>query len=206
MEKPRTEKLIELLKQYPDGLTMEQLVEMLKVKTPKDIGNTVQLLKQRQMQIKKINNKYMLIDNPVKKALCSTSYDVIASALSKNPDGLTCIEIAKVLKVSKEAATNRIYHARQKGYLIEFKNGRYYYQGMKSLVKIVEQPMSSENNRAIDLIPKEFHEPFINLSEADRIDFIDMLRKSIYYRKSALSILESNAEVKKIVSSIEKRF
>ena len=88
---------------------------------------------------------------------------------------------------------------RKRGHNVTNKDDRYYLLSDKPTED--QKPTNKTNNKA--LIPKGFRSTFKALSESDKADCIDMLRKSLYYYKSALSLLESNKEVLAYVSSIE---
>lgn len=197
MEKPRTEKLLDLFKKNPDGLNMDQLVKLLKVKTKKDVGNTIQLLKHNGYNIVNKDGNYIL-DSKNKLPKKRTALDKIIDLFLKYPDGITPIELAKVSDINKNALSNRIYYIKKRGHNVVYKNGKYYL--LPSTTK--ETPATSETKA---LIPNQFRDSFKSLSDNDKADCIDMLRKSLYYYKSALSLLESNKEVFEYVSLIEGR-
>lgn len=205
MHKHRTDILLELFKINPNGLNMDQLIEMLKVKNKKDVGNTIQLLKRNGKNICREGDIYKLIDNaPVQKNSLSPIYNAIIKALSENPNGLTNLELTKICGTDKKTIINRIWYLRNKfKYNIPIKDGKYYYQ--KGSLNSPQNPVNNtkDTNHSNSLIPKQYHDIFIKLSDNDKRDCIDMLRKSLYYQKSALSLLESNKEVLSFVTSIE---
>lgn len=210
MEKPRTDKLLDLLKKSPDGLNMDQLIKLLKVKTKKDVGNTIQLLKHNGYNIVNKDGNYIL-DSENKLPKKKTALDKITDLFLKYPDGITPIELAKISGINKNALSNRIYYIRKRGHNVVFKDDKYYL--LPSTTK-KESPATRETSTTKEtpatretkaLIPNQFRDTFKSLSDSDKSDCIDMLRKSLYYYKSALSLLESNKEVLAYVLSIEGR-
>lgn len=210
MEKPRTDKLLDLLKKNPDGLNMDQLVKLLKVKASKDVGNTIQLLKHNDYNIVNKDGNYIL-DSENKLPKKKTALDKITDLFLKYPDGITPIELAKISGINKNALSNRIYYIKKRGHNVVFKDGKYYL--LSSTTKkespviretsTTKEPPATRETKA--LIPEQFRNSFKTLSDTDKSDCIDMLRKSLYYYKSALSLLESNKEVLAYVLSIEGR-
>ena len=207
MEKPRTERLIELLKEHPDGLTIPEMREMLSCKNNKDVGNTIQVLKQRGVNLKSNGRGFykLLGEGNIVKPF---AYDTILKALSKNKNGLTRGELAIQCDCNEKRIAYLIFVLRKKGHDIKFYDSKYFLlenTDTKSLPKETVQPDNIPvNNPAstINLIPKRYLKIFKTLSESDKIDCLDMLRKSLYYRKSALSLLESNEEVLSFVTSM----
>ncbi len=209
MEKPRTDKLLDLLKKSPDGLNMDQLIKLLKVKTKKDVGNTIQLLKHNGYNIVNKDGNYIL-DSENKLPKKKTALDKITDLFLKYPDGITPIELAKISGINKNALSNRIYYIRKRGHNVVFKDDKYYLLPsttkenpvIRETITTKETPATRETKA---LIPNQFRDTFKSLSDNDKADCIDMLRKSLYYYKSALSLLESNKEVLAYVSLIEGR-
>lgn len=208
MEKPRTEKLLDLLKKSPDGLNMDQLVKLLKVKAKRDVGNTIQLLKHNGYNIVSKDGIYIL-DSENKLPKNNTALDKLIDLLLKYPDGITPIELAKICNIKKNALSNRIFYIRKRGHNVVFKNDRYCLLPSTIKSPVIRETTTTKETPATRetkaLIPNQFRDTFKSLSDNDKADCIDMLRKSLYYYKSALSLLESNKEVFAYVSLIEGR-
>jgi len=212
MKKPRTERLLDLLKENPDGLSLDQLIKMLKTKNGyRDIGNTLQLLKRGGHKIVNHNGNYMLYSEKVPPPKRISAKDNLIDVLSKHHDGISTNELIKSTKTNESALHNRIYWARKNGHNIEFREGKYFLSPgnllrtvnrRKQLTNTQEQS-SIKNIDAKNFIPKQYHDALLNLSDANKADCIDMLFKSIYYYKSALSLLETNKELHEYISSLE---
>lgn len=210
MDIPRTEKVLKLLREHPDGLTLKELVIQTKCKSNKDAGNSIQLLKQRKDVniIRKAPGHYKLDVVPDKrKAENQKKYKSVIDALTDFPDGITKKELSDSFNISPNALGNRIFSLRKKGHDIQFINGKYFLKATGSIspalvAKSVSLPKENPIEKKLK-IPAEYQDAYIKLSDSDKIDFADMLRKSIYYRKSAIALLESNIEVESLLSSME---
>jgi biotin operon repressor len=195
MQLPKYERMNILLKENPEGLTMQELVKQLNVKKNKDILNTINQLKHKGVSIEKDNGLYKL------KGKEAPYKNELFNLLAANPDGLTIQEIVDKLNTTKNALSNRLWYLRRKGIEIVFENFKYKLTNKHSSDIKQNETKIIQNN---SLIPKQYREVFLSLSDNDKTDCLDMLRKSLYYHKSALSLLESNKEVLSFISSIEE--
>lgn len=198
MQKPHTEQMLEVFAKHPEGITMDQLRTELKRKNNKDVQNTLQLLKKKGHQITRVGKVYT-INN--KSTSVSSGTDDLIELLRNNPNGISRNELANFYKISLIAASSKIFFARRKGVDIQTIGGKYHYKGepITTTPKVVNQsaPMVSK------LMSAKHREAFTHLSDIDKADCIDMLKKSLYYYKSAVALIESNSEVLSFLSSLE---
>lgn len=226
MEIPRTQRVLELLKANPKGISVDELCKRFN-KEPKDILNSYQLLK-KYNNIINDDGTIKLIEagkgkpkNRYIRYLDIELYKQIIDLIKTSPNGISCSELATACNTNKKTISNKIFLLKQKGYKIEARNRKYWYisgpdndgEQETKPVKIVPQSAgvkvrkeNFDSPKFTNLIPKNLHPTFLNLSESDKIDCMDMLRKCLYYHKSALALLESSECVKSFVSSIERGF
>lgn len=126
----------------------------------------------------------------------------IFELLEKNPEGIKITDLMNELNLKKQSIYGSIYLLRRKGYKIKTKFDKYKLINSEPKNKIdktsqynfeyknneVQQRKSNNNG----LIPTEYLKDFENLPENDKLECINLLKKSLYYKKSALSLLESN--------------
>jgi biotin operon repressor len=144
----------------------------------------------------------------------SISYN-IRQILIDNPKGVSTESISEMLNASMQSIYNAIYYLRTNGYKILQRNGIYYLESApniinneitaeksedsnksKQLQNNVKFSFSNINNSTIDKIRK--------LPEQDRIDVYDMLKKSLYYQKSAMALMEANEVILQLHNEVEK--
>lgn len=197
MQKPHTEQTLEVFAKHPEGITMDQLRTKLKRKSNKDVQNTLQLLKKKGCPITKAGKVYTISN---KSTSVSSGTDGLIELLRNNPNGISRNDLANFYKISLTAASNKIFFARQKGVDIQNIGGKYHYKGesIPATPKVVNQsaPIVSK------LMSAKHREAFTHLSDIDKADCVDMLKKSLYYYKSATALIESNSEVLSFLSSI----
>lgn len=205
MRETHTEKMLKVFEEHPEGLTVDELRIKLSRKHNKDVQNTIQLLKQGGNKFDKDGNKYVLTKNSNKIRRNPTNktqgtFDLIKAS----PDGITPEELAEKFDCDASIISSRIYRIRESGENIKFKFGKYHYvDGSKNAPdKTIESAPNTNETMANKLLPKKYQPAFINLSDNDKVDCIDMLRKSLYYHKSAISLLESSMEIESFFSSI----
>lgn len=215
MDIPNTLQMVELFEQHPAGLLLDEMRVKLNRKDNKAVQNTIQLLKKQGYEIHNNGGIYSLGNKPILNELKDGPTRITLELLRKNPDGMAPEKIAKECRCKKENISSRIFYLKQKGFNIINKNGKYFYVGESepTVSKVVPTsagviPTNKSTNKSsiTTLIPKHLHSTFLKLSDSDKIDCIDMLRKSLYYHKSALSLLESNECIESFVSSIEGAF
>ena len=202
-----TDRLIDLLSNSPDGLPIEEIREKLNRKTNKDVQNTIQILKKKGYAVVNNNGIYRIKSINQKTYPIKSAAEKTLDLLINNPDGLTSYEIAKLTETKQNNISGRIFFLRSKGYKIRMLNDKYIYHGkltppIKKSVPASTGIKPDKIHVNTDLIPKHLHNSFLKLSDSDKIDCIDMLRKSLYYKQSAISLLESNERVESFVSSI----
>ena len=124
----------------------------------------------------------------------------LANLLSVHPQGISINEICEKFECEKQYVYNVSYSMRKKGINIISNNGIYRLihgtpkETPKSNSTIYEpqsQPPALIQTKS-QIIPPEYSDMFNRLPDSDKIDCIDMLKKSLYYKKSALALIESN--------------
>lgn len=208
---PRTKQTLKLLEENPDGLSIEDLEEMLGCKR-RSVFDVLKILKKTNPIEKNDRGRYILkpmsnkIDSPIPKdssKWITTKLDKIVEAIHNSPNGLTRDELSKMFDITVSAVANRIFNLRKKGYDIKNVMGRYEVPPASVMVtKSASLPKDIPAEKNLK-IPTGYQKAYKNLSDSDKIDFTDMLRKSIYYQKSAMALLESNIEVESLLSSME---
>lgn len=213
MELPRKEKIISLLKENPDGISIEKIKEKLNCSS-KDVRNSLYLIK-KSIKVTSKNNLYSINDiDFVKTPIRSTTIrsTTILDILRKSPDGISVADLMQMTNLKKSNITGRICYLRGKGYKIITYDGAYKLIEKDTPPKSNSQdfagnqkPSSNKQNISSDLIPKKYQEIFRSLSDNDKMDCIDMLGKSIYYHRSALSLLESRDTISSFIASMGER-
>jgi biotin operon repressor len=152
--------------------------------------------------------------------LCKNNISYLLNdMLINNPDGITADEISKTLNSSMQSIYNAIYYLRKIGNDIYRKNDKYY---LNSATKNTAMKNIAMKNTAIknnDIYkPKLLQNDNINFSkidnstidkirklpEQDRHDVYDMLKKSLYYQKSATALIEANETIIRLNDEVEK--
>lgn len=118
--------------------------------------------------------------------------------------------ITRKLKITIQHLYNIIAHLKKKGYVIK-SNG----QGYKLLSKpedinlqtelpisqplaIIHQPENINYKSDLPLIPKSYIKKIALLSESEKHDVLDMLKKAYYYQKTAMTLIEANDKIKQL--------
>lgn len=125
--------------------------------------------------------------------------ETIINLLKMYPDGVHTNEIINKTKLENQKLYNVIYSIRKKGHNIICNKGVYKLinEPNKDISDNTEKRIIKHNNNInlqfdTSLIQNEYIDAFNNLPDTDKIDCIDMLKKSLYYKKSALALIESN--------------
>jgi biotin operon repressor len=172
---------------------------------------------------KNVLNEIANYNRPVLNSLSDNKYNLQTESISNNikkllidnPEGVSSENISSILKANMQSIYNAIYYLRSNGYKILQNNSIYY---LESAPKILDNEItaiqnedsnkpkqlqnnskfnfSNINNSTIDKIRK--------LPEQDRIDVYDMLKKSLYYQKSATALMEANEVIIQLHNEVEK--
>jgi hypothetical protein len=169
----------------------------------------------------KVLNQIVNYNKPVLNYISYDKYDLqkesigdnIKQLLIDNPEGVSSINISKIFNANMQSIYNAIYYLRNNGYKILQTNGIYY---LKSAPEIIDNEITIVKNKDSNE-PKPLQK-VINLSnidnstidkirklpEQDRIDVYDMLKKSLYYQKSATALIEANETIIRLNNEVEK--
>jgi biotin operon repressor len=113
--------------------------------------------------------------------------DKLISLLESCPKGITSSEVKENLKITPSALYSLVYNLKKQGVKIKNKNRKYYLASQKNL-PIVQQSTTHDdtfsNQKHLNLM--------VHLSESDKHDYLDMLKKSIFYKLSANAIIQAN--------------
>lgn len=133
------------------------------------------------------------------KYLWEKIYELIISI----PEGLNIEEIKKRFNTTTSSVysqINLINNKKDTEYKI--KNIAGIYLAFKKGNEIVLNKPKKPINNTVNFIPKHLFSIISDLSETDRKDFNDMLKKSIFYGKSAIALLEANDHVKHLTKGV----
>lgn len=214
MEETKQDRALKLLQENPDGVSVTEVKKYFGYTATKGATNLMYLLKKKGYSIEKKNNIYKLLSK--KKGSTSLSIkspsqlDIILKALMENPTGVSGEGLASTSGSARSRIPNRVWHLRQRGYNIWFSNGIYRLEGEQHVAPVKKEPVQkfvqhvpAPKNTTYKLIPAEYRKAFLSLSDSDKSDCIDMIRKSVYYNKSAIALLESNKITLEFIEAIE---
>jgi len=207
---PRTRNLLALFQENPEGFTVDVLVKKVKANKRKDVINSINTLRLHKHNIQKIEDRYVYDKTTPFVSNSSTSDNSLIKELEQHPEGCSTPELTKALNLKPSQVWNKVYYLKLSGYNIECVNHVYKLlpdsnepRPATNKIDNPRPPKKSFTKNDDPLIPSQYYDTFQNLSESDKTDFIDMMRKSLYYRKSALALLESNEEVLSFLSSMK---
>lgn len=127
----------------------------------------------------------------------SNHRDNLLRILERYPDGIKMEDLINESGFDHQQIYNITHALRKKGYRVLSTNGIYkLYENDSNEVIIPKKPKPSPKSPALpfnsSLIPPEYMGMFNNLPDNDKVDCIDMLKKALYYRSSAIALIESN--------------
>lgn len=131
----------------------------------------------------------------------NVNYDQIVDLLRSNPDGVKSSDILEELEISSQYLYNSVYAIRKKGINIVFSNGIYYLKNGKPKARTSGNRYKYKNNEIVkahprlkinNFIPPEYKEAFENLPDKDKVECINLIKKSTYYKNAAIALMEAN--------------
>lgn len=127
----------------------------------------------------------------------SPNYEKLLQILKKHPDGIHVESLIKKTNLDKSTIYTSIYALKRKKYnIIMTEHGYKIIKQNKSNNEIIIPPINNKTLPQLDfknsLIPPEYKELFNNLPDNDKIDCINMLKKSMYHFKTAIALIEAN--------------
>ena len=171
--------------------------------TETDIQNNIEEIKNYSRSKARSNNGHTKIRN----------FEKLISILKNNPNGISTKTIMKNLGLKKNSLYSMIYALREKGFKITTKDGNYIIRHISDLDRVSEnKPATIIPNSNNSLLNKNTNNPSLkkyieriaNLPNHDRIDVYDMIKKSIYYQKSAIALIEANEEIVQLNDQVTK--
>lgn len=207
---PRTRNLLALFQENPMGFTLDELAKKVKANKNKDVLNSIHRLRLHKHNIQKIEDRYVYDKTTPFHSKRRSSDDSLIKELDLHQEGLSILELEKALSLTSRQIRNKIHRLKLSGYNIENKNHVYKLlpgpNKSRPATNKIDQPRPPKKpytKNDDSLIPSQYYDTFQNLSESDKTDFIDMIRKSLYYRKSAIALLEANEEILSFLSSMK---
>lgn len=126
------------------------------------------------------------------KYLWEKLYQIVEQS---GPEGISTIDLIKKMKSTKSGVYSQVNIINKKSGLKKVKNigGTYILSDEKS-GEIIPQRKSilNENVDISQVIPQKYLKLIPKLSETDRTDLLDMVKKSFFYKLTAIALLESN--------------
>jgi hypothetical protein len=136
--------------------------------------------------------------NPKKNEQRVTHKDRLINLLESQPQGLSIQEISTALSIKQTSLYAIICHARKSGFKIKLKDNKYILTSQSNLpVSHTQQHVSQTTSSSLD-IPQKLLKDMKLLSDSDKNDFLDMLKKSIFYRISAEGIIQATKVVEQL--------
>jgi biotin operon repressor len=177
--------------------------------TETDIQNNIEEIKNYSLTNIRSNNACGKIRN-------YGNYDKLISLLKNNTNGISIKTIKNELKISGNKLYMMIFNLKKKGFQIESIGGNYITTHVPDSIEYDNIPKNkpatiipNSNNSLLNEntnIPslKKHIERIANLPEQDRIDFYDMIKKSIYYQKSSIALIEANEAIIQLNNQVTK--
>jgi predicted transcriptional regulator len=135
-----------------------------------------------------------------------TKKQALLQMLQSSPNGITNSEIIASLKITTNSLYSTIHALRNDGVSIINMKGKYKLSNKKSnlpvLQKSIPKPINDVNHDISTSIPPRLLKKLENLPESDRNDFLDMFKKSVFYRLSAEAIIHANS----VVDDVKNQF
>lgn len=137
--------------------------------------------------------------------------------LKKYPEGINTENLLIEASVDRQTLYNSCYALRKKGYNIEQKNGIYKLLNDTPQPEIKSKSKKGNYNYKYkngeiekistvknQLIPEDYKKAFLNLPDNDKIECINLMKKSAYFYKSALALMESNQFAYDLINQIKR--
>lgn len=184
-----------------------------KVPTGIDIQNNIEEMKNYSVSsIKSYTN--------VDRSNSKIRYEKLVSLLKDNMSGININILVEKIGIPQQNIYSMIYQLKTKGFKITAIDGQYItthipkdFKGMATGRSISEKKLTTSNNQSSSVIssfkekkslPNGYIERIRRLPEHDRIDTYDMIKKSIYYQKSAVALMEANETIIQLNNEVMK--
>lgn len=126
----------------------------------------------------------------------------LMSLFESHPNGLITSEIKENLKITSSSLYSLVCKMKKQGIKIKNKHKKYYLTSQKNLPVPAAQntPEIQQTTSYDDFSNKKDINIIVHLSDSDKHDYLDMLKKSIFYKLSANAILQANQIIEQIKS------
>lgn len=115
---------------------------------------------------------------------------------NSGPDGISTNDLLKKLKTTRSSVYSQVNLINKKpGYNRIVNKGGVYFLSNEKKGEYISQRKSIQNIKNPDLsdiIPQRYLKIIPNLSETDRADLLDMIKKSFFYKLTAIALLEAH--------------
>jgi biotin operon repressor len=131
----------------------------------------------------------------------------LLTLLESSHQGISSEDIIKTLKITSSSMYTSIYGLKKDGYNIKSKNGKYFYKHPKTTSLVVsktqpDSPLSTLTTTTdIPHVSQKLLKDMGRLTDSDRNDFLDLLKKSVFYKLSANALLQANNFVEELKNS-----
>lgn len=146
-----------------------------------------------------------------------TNSKLIIDILKQHPEGISIEYLIDNLNTTKQSIYNYMNKLRSRKYNIVNMKGLYYLIDEKHTTEvtkkkynysynkngIVEHENPDKSIKKNNLIPIEYKTSFENLPDNDKIECINLMKKSMYYYKSALSLMDTNQMAFNLLSNMQ---
>jgi hypothetical protein len=130
----------------------------------------------------------------------------ILSIIQTSPQGISCADIMSQMCITASAVYGALNSLRRSNnYKIKNKNGKYFFIGQNqkthqtALQSVMPSTVTLSSNG--DISQKLLSEISL-LSESDKADYFDMVKKSVFYKLSSDSLLKANAIVNEMKNPV----
>lgn len=141
------------------------------------------------------------------------TYDAILDLLEQYPQGIKTDDLLNEIGIERQQLFNAVYSIRKKGFNIFCKKGVYQMKPGKPQINHQKNHFTYKNNEVVKtaprkkpygFIPDEYKEAFENLPDNDKIECINLMKKSIYHRNAAIALMEANQTAFDFCSALTK--
>jgi len=115
----------------------------------------------------------------------------IIEMMEMHPEGISAVDIITEVKITMSSLYSAMHELRGVGCKIINTSGKYFLRKKSATAVTVPQHQTT-------LQTGKFAKGIRGLSETDLTDYLDMMKKSYFYRKSADALIEANEMVSQL--------
>lgn len=133
-----------------------------------------------------------------------TQSERVIKYLQQRHRSVSSEELTKNLEISKSRLYSTIHNINKKcdGFAIKNVNKKYILKAIEIRNRPVKYQQKNLQTHSIQ-IPSEFLKKVTLMSEPDRSDALEMLKKSFFYKKSAEALVEANEVIEQLRLTFE---